>query len=59
MTGGPNGIPNIDQFNVFGGRIGALNYKAYFYVALVIFLLLLLAMYLVDRSRTGRAWKSL
>jgi branched-chain amino acid transport system permease protein len=59
VTGGPNGIPNIDQFNVFGGRIGALNYKAYFYVALIIFLLLLLAMYLVDRSRTGRAWKSL
>jgi branched-chain amino acid transport system permease protein len=59
VTGGPNGIPNIDQFNVFGGRIGALNYKAYFYVALILFLLLLLAMYLVDRSRTGRAWKSL
>jgi ABC-type branched-subunit amino acid transport system permease subunit len=59
VTGGPNGIPNIDQFNVFGARIGALNYKAYFYVALIIFLLLLLAMYLVDRSRTGRAWKSL
>jgi branched-chain amino acid transport system permease protein len=59
VTGGPNGIPNIDQFNVLGGRIGALNYKAYFYVALILFLLLLLAMYLVDRSRTGRAWKSL
>jgi ABC-type branched-subunit amino acid transport system permease subunit len=59
VTGGPNGIANIDQFNVFGARIGALNYKAYFYVALIIFLLLLLAMYLVDRSRTGRAWKSL
>jgi branched-chain amino acid transport system permease protein len=59
VTGGPNGIPNIDQFNVPGGRIGALNYKAYFYVALILFMLLLLAMYLVDRSRTGRAWRSL
>ena len=59
VTGGPNGIPNIDQFHVFGARIGTLNYKAYFYVALILFMVLLLAMYLVDRSRTGRAWKSL
>jgi ABC-type branched-subunit amino acid transport system permease subunit len=59
VTGGPNGIPNIDQFHVFGARIGTLNYKAYFYVALVFFMLLLFALYLVDRSRTGRAWKSL
>ena len=59
VTGGPNGIPNIDQFNVFGARIGALNYTAYYYVALIFFLVLLFAMYLVDRSRTGRAWKSL
>ncbi|MDE3189360.1 MAG: branched-chain amino acid ABC transporter permease [Acidobacteriota bacterium] len=59
VTGGPNGIPNIDQFNVFGARIGALNYTAYYYVALIFFMVLLFAMYLVDRSRTGRAWKSL
>jgi len=59
VTGGPNGIPNIDQFHVFGARIGALNYTAYYYVALVFFMVLLFAMYLVDRSRTGRAWRSL
>jgi ABC-type branched-subunit amino acid transport system permease subunit len=59
VTGGPNGIPDIDQFNVFGARIGQLNYKAYYYVALIFFLTLLFAMYLVDRSRTGRAWRSL
>jgi ABC-type branched-subunit amino acid transport system permease subunit len=59
VTGGPNGIPNIDQFNVFGARIGSLNYEAYYYVALIFFMVLLFAMYLVDRSRTGRAWKSL
>ena len=59
VTGGPNGIPNIDQFHVFGARIGALNYTAYFYVALVFFMALLFGMYLVDHSRTGRAWKSL
>jgi branched-chain amino acid transport system permease protein len=59
ITGGPNGIPNIDQFNVLGARIGALNYTAYYYVALVFFMGLLFAMYLVDHSRTGRAWRSL
>jgi branched-chain amino acid transport system permease protein len=59
VTGGPNGISDIDQFNAFGARIGSLNYKAYYYVALAFFLTLLFAMYLVDRSRTGRAWRSL
>jgi ABC-type branched-subunit amino acid transport system permease subunit len=59
VTGGPNGIPNIDQFHVLGARIGSLNYTAYFYIALVFFMLLLLGMYLLDRSRTGRAWRSL
>jgi branched-chain amino acid transport system permease protein len=59
VTGGPNGIPNIDQFNAFGLRIGTLNYKAYFYVALVFFLVMLGGVHLLDRSRTGRAWKSL
>ncbi len=43
VTGGPNGIPNIDQFHVFGARIGALNYTAYYYVALVFFMALLFA----------------
>ncbi|HLX20968.1 MAG TPA: branched-chain amino acid ABC transporter permease [Gaiellaceae bacterium] len=59
ITGGPNGIPNIDQFNVFGSHIQALDYKAYYYVALIFFMVLLFAVYLVDRSRTGRAWRSL
>jgi branched-chain amino acid transport system permease protein len=57
VTGGPNGIPNIDNFNVFGGRIGSL--KAYYYVALGVFLLVLFIVFLIDRSRTGRAWRSL
>ena len=57
VTGGPNGIPNVDNFNAFGHRIGSLD--AYFYVALVIFLAALGAVYLVERSRTGRAWMSL
>ncbi|MBX5473886.1 MAG: branched-chain amino acid ABC transporter permease [Thermoleophilia bacterium] len=57
VTGGPNGIPDIDPFNAFGGRISSLD--GYYYAALAIFLAALAAVYLVDQSRTGRAWKSL
>jgi branched-chain amino acid transport system permease protein len=57
VTGGPNGIPDIDPWNAFGRSITSLT--GYFYAALVVFLLCLLAAYLVELSRTGRGWKSL
>jgi ABC-type branched-subunit amino acid transport system permease subunit len=57
VTGGPNGIPDIDNWDLGGLKIGSLN--GYYYAALVVFLLALGVMYLVDQSRTGRAWKSL
>jgi len=57
ITGGPNGIPNVDNFDLGGLKISSL--KGYFYAALITFILVLFVVYLVDRSRTGRAWKSL
>ena len=57
ITGGPNGIANIDGFHFLGLHIDSL--RGYYYTAIVIFLLVLGASYLVDRSRTGRAWRSL
>jgi branched-chain amino acid transport system permease protein len=57
VTGGPNGIPNVDPWNAFGVSIQSL--QGYFYAALIVFLVALGMVYLVDRSRTGRAWKSL
>lgn len=57
VTGGPNGIPGIDGWNAFGGHISSL--RGYFYAALIVFLIALALVYLVDRSRTGRAWRSL
>ncbi len=57
VTGGPNGIPDIDPFNAFGASIQSLT--GYFYAALIVFVVVLGALYLVDQSRTGRAWKSL
>jgi branched-chain amino acid transport system permease protein len=57
LTGGPNGIPDVDNFNLGGLHVGSV--RAYYYVALIVFLLVLTCVYLVDLSRTGRAWKSL
>jgi branched-chain amino acid transport system permease protein len=57
VTGGPNGIPNVDNFDLGGLKISSL--QGYYYTALVIFLVALFTVYLVDQSRTGRAWKSL
>jgi branched-chain amino acid transport system permease protein len=57
ITGGPNGIPNVDNFDLGGLKISSV--QGYFYTALVVFMLALAVVYLVDRSRTGRAWKSL
>jgi branched-chain amino acid transport system permease protein len=57
VTGGPNGIPNIDPYNAFGHSISTLD--GYFYAALIVFMLALLAVYLANASRTGRAWRSL
>ena len=59
-TGGPNGIANVDPFHLFGYRLTPFNHlKAYFYIALIMFSLVLTGLYLIDRSRTGRAWRSL
>jgi ABC-type branched-subunit amino acid transport system permease subunit len=57
VTGGPNGIPNVDNLHVAGFEISSV--KAYYLTALIIFMIVLLVVYLLDRSRTGRAWKSL
>jgi branched-chain amino acid transport system permease protein len=57
ITGGPNGIPNIDNVNLLGLRIASV--RGYFYLALVVFLLVLAIVYMIDRSRTGRAWRSI
>ncbi len=57
ITGGPNGIPGLDPFRLFGLRID--NERGYFYLALVVAALVLAILYLAIRSRTGRAWQAL
>jgi branched-chain amino acid transport system permease protein len=57
LTGGPNGIANVDRFNAFGAT--ASSERAYFYVTLGAVVLVFAVLSLANRSRTGRAWRAL
>ncbi|HUZ81504.1 MAG TPA: branched-chain amino acid ABC transporter permease [Gaiellaceae bacterium] len=63
VTGGANGILNVDPLRFFGHTLvvqhAGIFAVSYYYVALAVFLLVFLALRFVDRSRTGRAWRSL
>jgi ABC-type branched-chain amino acid transport system, permease component len=58
LTGGPNGIANIDSYRVFGHRLDPLAVKPYFYAALVVLAVVGAALYLLSESRIGRAWRA-
>ena len=57
LTGGSNGIANIDPFNFFGYKIDT-TMKQYFLLLFAVSLVLILLMF-VNESRTGRAWRAL
>ena len=57
VTGGPNGIANVDPFHAFGHSLHTVT--GYFYVALIAFVVVMAALYALSESRTGRAWRSL
>jgi ABC-type branched-subunit amino acid transport system permease subunit len=57
VTGGPNGIASLDQLSVFGLETTSVTH--YFYFGLAVFVLVVVALHFVDRSRTGRAWRAL
>jgi branched-chain amino acid transport system permease protein len=57
LTGGPNGIPNVDPLNFFGYQLHST--KQYTYFLLGVLVLVASGLYLVDNSRTGRAWRAL
>jgi ABC-type branched-subunit amino acid transport system permease subunit len=64
VTGGANGLLNVDPFSFFGhalsvsGEGGVFN-VAYLYVALAFFVVVYVLLRFVNLSRTGRAWRSL
>jgi branched-chain amino acid transport system permease protein len=63
ITGGPNGILNVDPFHIFGHDLavqhGGVFAVSYLYVALAFFVVVFVALRFVNQSRTGRAWRSL
>ncbi len=63
VTGGANGILNIDPFEILGQALAVESEGAfavgYLYVGLAIFAVVYIALHFVNDSRTGRAWRSL
>jgi branched-chain amino acid transport system permease protein len=62
ITGGPNGILRIDPFHL-GSHDLVVQHEgifavSYFYVALGVFAVVVVALRFVNQSRTGRAWRS-
>jgi branched-chain amino acid transport system permease protein len=57
LTGGPNGIADIDPNDVFGYEIVSRTQQ--FYFLLVVVLALLGGLHFLSESRTGRAWRAL
>lgn len=63
VTGGANGILNVDPLGLFGHKLAVQHAGifavSYYYVALAVFLVVFVALRFVNLSRTGRAWRSL
>ncbi|MDQ4081944.1 MAG: branched-chain amino acid ABC transporter permease [Actinomycetota bacterium] len=57
LTGGANGIPNVDPLSVFGFELTTT--RDYFYFTLAAFTVVMAGLYFATKSRTGRAWQAL
>ncbi|HZT90879.1 MAG TPA: branched-chain amino acid ABC transporter permease [Gaiellaceae bacterium] len=63
ITGGANGILNVDPLNAFGHSLAVqhngLFAVSYYYMALAMFAIVFVLLRSLNDSRTGRAWRSL
>jgi ABC-type branched-subunit amino acid transport system permease subunit len=57
LTGGPNGIVDIDPLRFFGYELTTRTQQFYFLLGAAV--VVLGALYLLSESRTGRAWRAL
>jgi branched-chain amino acid transport system permease protein len=57
LTGGANGLDNIDPLSFFGWKVNST--KEYYFFTLGAFVLVMTLLYLLSESRTGRAWRAL
>lgn len=56
LTGGPNGIAGVDPFTAFGFEFSSPT--SYFYLLLVVLAVVVAILFLLESSRTGRAWRA-
>ena len=63
LTGGANGILNVDPLHLFGHNLvvehQGIFSVSYLYVSIVVFALAYVGLHFVNHSRTGRAWRSI
>jgi ABC-type branched-subunit amino acid transport system permease subunit len=57
LTGGPNGIADIDPLGFFGYRLTTRTQQFYFLLLSVV--VVLVGLHFLSESRTGRAWRAL
>jgi branched-chain amino acid transport system permease protein len=57
LTGGPNGIADIDPLRFFGYELTSRTQQFYFFLGSVV--VALAALHFISESRTGRAWRAL
>ena len=57
VTGGPNGIAQVDPIALFGWQ--ATQVRDYYYLLLVLLALVMLVVFRLNQSRLGRAWRAI
>jgi branched-chain amino acid transport system permease protein len=57
LTGGPNGVVGVEAWDLFGFELN--TFTRQYFLALVFLALLMVGLYRLDQSRTGRAWRAL
>jgi branched-chain amino acid transport system permease protein len=57
LTGGPNGIADVDPLSVFGWQLSTRTHYYFYLLALVA--IVVAGLHFLSESRTGRAWKAL
>ena len=56
LTGGPNGIPGLEPMRIF--TIDFHTTKDYYFLLLFLLALVMVGLYYVNESRTGRGWRA-
>lgn len=57
LTGGPNGIVNLDDFSILGFSASSVTH--YLFILLGMLLVVMTVIHNLDRSRIGRGWRAL